>query len=64
MITINLQKARNWDSKKVRTLGGAYASAMKNIYGYEFQHVDLYENRKAYYERQNNRKPAIYKTEI
>jgi hypothetical protein len=64
MITTNLQKARNWNKDKVRTLGGAYANAMKTIYGYEYQYVDLYSNRKAYYDRQNQGKPAIYSTEI
>jgi hypothetical protein len=63
-ITTEFKHARNWDKKKVRTLGGSYANAMKTIYGYDYQDVDLYKNRKAYYERQNNRIQAVYNSEL
>jgi hypothetical protein len=63
-INANLIKARNWNKDKVRTLGGAYACALKNIYGDTYVHVGLYRNRKAYYERQNTRKLAIFESEL
>lgn len=63
-VYLDLQKARNWDNKKVRTLGGSYAHALKNIYGDKHVHVSLYDNRKAYNFRQENNKPAVYQSEV
>jgi hypothetical protein len=42
---LGLQKARAWKSEKVNYLPGAYAIAMKHIYGDQHVHVDLYANR-------------------
>lgn len=63
-INLSFRKARVWNNKKVRTLGGSYAHALKFIYGDNYVHVDLEANNKAYWERQDNEKAASFKSEL
>lgn len=59
-----IKKSRKWDENKVNYLAGAYAIALKHIYGEQFVSVDLYENKVLYEKRQQNGITGLYEHEI
>jgi hypothetical protein len=61
---LELQRARNWNNKKVRSLGGSYAHALKRMYGDKYVDVNTNENRKAYEFRKSNDKASVFRSEV
>lgn len=45
-VYIGMQKARRWNKEKINYLPGAYAVALRNIYGEKYVHIDVKANRK------------------
>lgn len=63
LVNAYMRKVRDWDEKRVNHLPGAYAAALKKMYGYRYVHVDVKANKRRMFARRA-KGVVQYKSEI